>query len=232
MIKPLDIESCRQNIEQAAVAKLFSGTKISIRQCLLDAGVSEEQANNKTMQARVRRHVQKLSRNATSGGDYFPLEITFFARKEDDDDISVITVPDEDHHAPNPLTTSILRPLDPMLPTKFIGDSPLMHPLTGTLLPNLPALSTAVTGLPILFSTTIIPPVHQLDPLDFMFPLARSGPCPIAFGLPFVEEVIAKRMLDSEGNLDWAIHCPQPKKARTIDFRPDAPFFAPPTLAT
>jgi hypothetical protein len=62
--KALNIDSCRQGVERAAVAKLVAGKFISIKQCLLEEGFSEDQASNNTMQARVRRHVQKILRNA------------------------------------------------------------------------------------------------------------------------------------------------------------------------
>jgi hypothetical protein len=58
--KALDFDSCRNDIQRAALAKLVAGNTSSIKKCLLEAGFCDAQANNRTMQMRVRRHVQKL----------------------------------------------------------------------------------------------------------------------------------------------------------------------------
>jgi hypothetical protein len=56
----MDLDSCRQAIERAAANKVSSkGKALTIRRCLLDSGLSERQASNRTMQARVRREVQR-----------------------------------------------------------------------------------------------------------------------------------------------------------------------------
>ena len=58
--RALDFESCRDEVHQAAMAKLVAGNSRSVKQCLLGVGFTESQANNRTMQSRVRRHVSKL----------------------------------------------------------------------------------------------------------------------------------------------------------------------------
>ena len=60
--RALDFESCRDEVHQAAMAKLVAGNSRSVKQCLLEVGFTDSQANNRTMQSRVRRHVTKLRR--------------------------------------------------------------------------------------------------------------------------------------------------------------------------
>jgi hypothetical protein len=58
---PLDLNSCRREIERAAAIKLSPNTaSLTIRECLLSAGLSPCQASNRTMQARVRREVKHM----------------------------------------------------------------------------------------------------------------------------------------------------------------------------
>lgn len=208
-IKPLDIDSCRQDIEVAAVKKLFSGRKISIRQCLLDAGFCEDQASNKTMQARARRAVQKLSRQAESQNEEsVPLTITFAPQAYDD--MSVITsasgcsVP----------TTVTPRSLD-VLPSEICIPGvvsnhllvpvvlPLMVPVLPLLVPVLPTevITRMCAGS---FPTPLIPSA----PFDAILPLARSRLNQSSLGFPFensITETTLKR------TLEWT-PCPQPKK--------------------
>lgn len=114
----MDLNSCRQEIERAAAAKI-SEAALTIRQCLLQAGVSTSQASNRTMQARVRREVQRLTQGRarktfSTGKEWVPREIlvprsgvsrassngtdldsytTFADESFEDDNISVLTDP-------------------------------------------------------------------------------------------------------------------------------------------
>ena len=58
--RALDFESCRLEVHQAAMAKFGAGNSRSVKQCLLEVGFNDTQANNRTMQSRVRRQVNKL----------------------------------------------------------------------------------------------------------------------------------------------------------------------------
>jgi len=116
--RAMDLNSCRQEIERAAATKVSSkGSSLSIRQCLLEAGFSSSQATNRTMQARVRREVQRLNQGRDrpqrtlfggKGRAPVPFEITIPASFKDavfaddfdnhlsddtfdDDEISVLT---------------------------------------------------------------------------------------------------------------------------------------------
>jgi hypothetical protein len=114
----MDLNSCRQEIERAAAAKI-SEAALTIRQCLLQAGVTTSQASNRTMQARVRREVQRLTQGRarktfSTGKEWIPREIlvprfgasrsssngndldsytTFADESFEDDNISVLTDP-------------------------------------------------------------------------------------------------------------------------------------------
>eukprot|EP00934_Nitzschia_sp_Nitz4_P004036 Nitzschia sp. Nitz4//scaffold93_size78505//32491//33261//NITZ4_005419-RA/size78505-processed-gene-0.101-mRNA-1//-1//CDS//3329560285//4026//frame0 len=101
--KALDLWACRLDIERAAAKKVQYGSSISVRQCLLEAGFDDSQASNRTMQARVRREVQRLTvgkRDCTAmkrarecQRNSFPFEEIAIPSSSDeaDDDISVIT---------------------------------------------------------------------------------------------------------------------------------------------
>lgn len=63
---PLDLNSCRRDIERAAQMKMTPTTSsLTIRECLLSVGLSPCQASNRTMQARVRREVKHLINGST-----------------------------------------------------------------------------------------------------------------------------------------------------------------------
>ena len=63
---PLDLNSCRRDIERAAQMKMTPPTSsLTIRECLLSVGLSPCQASNRTMQARVRREVKHLVNGST-----------------------------------------------------------------------------------------------------------------------------------------------------------------------
>lgn len=132
--KALNLESCRNRIDIAAAAKLqqdlekgkkennkkrkrpaTTSNVLSIRECLLDVGFTENQASNRTMQTRVRRRVQELKhpepkkqqkkpqrkqrKGATQKKEFPPSvsakvpSIVRFPSKydNDDDDVSVLT---------------------------------------------------------------------------------------------------------------------------------------------
>lgn len=105
-VKAMELSSCRQDIERAAATKVQKGAAISIRQCLLEVGFDAAQANNRTMQARVRREVQRLSigkrdvqsklKKRAAAASMPPMEIFAKPHKDnqdddDDDGISVLT---------------------------------------------------------------------------------------------------------------------------------------------
>jgi hypothetical protein len=210
-IKALDIDSCRQDIEVAAVKKLFSGRKISIRLCLLDAGFCEDQASNKTMQARVRRAVQKLSRQAESQHEEsVPLTITFAPQEEDD--ISVITGA-SGFSLPTTVTPRSLDVLPSAICIPGVVSNHLLVPvvvpteaITRLLVPAVVPTEaiTRISTLP--FLTPSIPSV----PFDAILPIARSRLNQNALGFPF-EDAIAGTI--PTRTMEW-MPCPQPKKRR------------------
>jgi hypothetical protein len=115
--KALHIDSCRYDVHRAATAKVLAGKSSSIKYCLLDAGFSEEQANNRTMQMRVRRQVQKLTKEketpkksthtASSNSRLHPTSIQ--TCHIEDDEISVLTEPNG-MYGPTKTTTPALPP--------------------------------------------------------------------------------------------------------------------------
>jgi hypothetical protein len=97
--KALHIDSCRYDVQRAAVAKVLAGKNLSIKQCLLNAGFAEEQANNRTMQMRVRRGVQKLTREQATPKEKTTAAVSRLMPTSietcpiEDDEISVLTEP-------------------------------------------------------------------------------------------------------------------------------------------
>ena len=206
--KPLDIESCRQDIEKAAVAKLLAKQRITIRECLLDAGFCEKQASNKTMQARVRRQIRKLSRRHADDDEEaaVPMEISFTPfQNENDDDISVITM---DGSVCAPPLCGTPRPLT-MLPTSLTLPPPTLCDL---LVPTMIApeiISRTATPAPptMVFPTPILPPPPA--PLDPIWPLAPQ-PSPPALGVT-LDDLVADTLIKRA--LEW-MPGTQPKRRR------------------
>lgn len=160
----MDLNSCRQEIERAAAAKI-SEAALTIRQCLLQAGVSTSQASNRTMQARVRREVQRLTqgrarKTLSTGKEWVPREIlvprsgvlrstgngndldsytTFADESFEDDNISVLTDP------------SYLQTCASRVPLHFASSgTPRPAEATTTITPSLPSMyiPTGPTPLP------------------------------------------------------------------------------------
>lgn len=182
----MDLNSCRQEIERAAAAKI-SEAALTIRQCLLQAGVSTSQASNRTMQARVRREVQRLTQGRarktfSTGKEWVPREIlvprsgvsrsgstgtdldsytTFADESFEDDNISVLTDP------------SYLQTCASRVPLHFAAAAPSSsgtpRPAEPTITPALPSIymPTGPTALPAAaFPMLDIPLEAQQHPIS------------------------------------------------------------------
>lgn len=152
--RAMNLNSCRQEIELAAATKVSPrGSSLSIRQCLLEAGFSTSQASNKTMQARVRREVQRLTHGREKRAVYdgrisVPLEIVIPTPSSlspsgggtaagladfldgpisddifDDDDISVLTDPTYLPMAPA-RSPPTPHPEQPLPSSSFVAPAP------------------------------------------------------------------------------------------------------------
>lgn len=165
----MDLNSCRQEIERAAAAKI-SEAALTIRQCLLQAGVSTSQASNRTMQARVRREVQRLTQGRarktfSTGKEWVPREIlvprsgvsrsgsngtdldsytTFADESFEDDNISVLTDP------------SYLQTCASRVPLHFAATSGTPRPAEPVIPPALPTMYMP-TGLDIALEAQQLP---------------------------------------------------------------------------
>jgi hypothetical protein len=169
--KALDIDSCRQDIERAAVAKALQGSSLTFRQCLLQSGFSEDQASNRTMQMRVRRQVQKFKRQHEQPKKHqqqhqqvvqaqaaqqpsqgvtttaaVPLEIAF--SYEASDDISVLTLDSSFRLAPTTVTPRPMDVLDVLPTSLYIGER-LLQQLPTTTNTGTSTATTHRTILPI-----------------------------------------------------------------------------------
>jgi hypothetical protein len=170
--KALHIDTCRYDVQRAAVAKVVAGKKSSIKQCLLDAGFAEEQANNRTMQMRVRRQVQKLTQEketpkgkttSTTASRLIPTSIE--TCHIDDDEISTMTEPHGMYGPTAPTTKSPALPPAVVIPTGS-------HTITRH---SSPVSAVQVMADPILFSSSSV----------------RKRP------LTFLENNYSKRIMDS-----------------------------------
>ena len=162
--KALHIDTCRYDVQRAAVAKVVAGRKSSIKQCLLDAGFAEEQANNRTMQMRVRRQVQKLTQeketpkgkttSTTSGSASRLIPTSIETCHIDDDEMSAMTEPNGMYGPTPPITKNPALPPAVVIP---IGS----HTITRH---SSPVSAVQVLADPILFSSSSV----RKRPLTFL----------------------------------------------------------------
>jgi hypothetical protein len=203
-VKALDIDSCRHDVQRAAIAKVVAGKNLPIRQCLLDAGFCEDQANNRTMQMRVRRQVQKLLRPTTAEqskqNEALPMEISC----DEEDTISVLTI----------ASCLVVKAVTPIaadaLPSSICIPGNFLVP------------STIIPQRRARVSPELFPPSLSFD---FVLPLAPPPPPPTSTlaCLDLLESSFPKR------TLDWMPEPPPPKRRHVIC---DDPMFTLPCAAT
>ena len=212
----MDLNSCRQEIERAAAAKI-SEAALTIRQCLLQAGVSTSQASNRTMQARVRREVQRLTQGRTrktfsTGKEWVPREIlvprsgvsrsgsngtdldsytTFADESFEDDNISVLTDP------------TYLQTCASRVPLHFTATAAATS--SGTPRPAEPSMTPA---LPSLFMSTAGPtalPAAAFPMLDLALE-AQKHPISLFPGATTTDLFVASGLVDAAN--DWMLKTP------------------------
>jgi hypothetical protein len=201
-VKALDIDSCRHDVQQAAIAKVMAGKNLPIRQCLLDAGFCEDQANNRTMQMRVRRQVQKLLRPTTAEqfkqNEAFPMEISW----DEEDTISVLTI------ASCLVVKSVTPTAADALPSSICIPGNFLVP------------SSIIPQRRARVSPELFPPSLSFD---FVLPLAPPPPTSTLACLDRLESSFPKR------TLDWISEPPPPKRRHVIC---EDPMFTLPCAAT
>ncbi len=207
----LDLNSCRQEIERAAAAKVAE-TALTIRQCLLQAGLSTTQASNRTMQARVRREVQRLTQGKTrktfsTGRDSVPREIhvpmACSSRTPGDDFDSYTTFADESFEDDN---ISVLT--DPT----YLQNTSNRVPLH---LASAAAPRTNETAVPVSLSSMYLPTVASSLPAA-AFPLLEAQQSSMAlFPVGSNNLFVASGLVDAAN--DWMLKAPFDKP----QFRPD-----------
>lgn len=206
----LDLNSCRQEIERAAATKI-SETALTIRQCLLQAGLSTTQATNRTMQARVRREVQRLTQGRTrktfsTGRECVPREIlvpvSCTSRPQGDDFDSYTTFADESYEDDN---ISVLT--DPSYLPISSNRLPLHFASSGTPRPNetiIPAAAMYLpTSVPNSLPASAFPILETQQKALSMFPVGSN------------ELFVASGLVDAAN--DWILQTPFDK----AQFLPD-----------